>query len=203
MNPITNVSRRGFLTGLMGKGAFLLAVRYVPETLWAQPVPGTHRADSAILHPNIFLGIDSDGTVYIVAHRSEMGTTSRTSLPMVVADELDADWKRVKIEQAIGDERFGDQNTDGSYSIRSFSDVMRQSGATGRTMLIRAAAQQWEVPPSDCETGLHAVVHPSIGRRPATANLPRLRLLAGPEKRRPEVQDQKPMALHRQRHDQL
>ena len=165
MNPITNVSRRGFLTGLMGKGAFLLAVRYVPEKLWAQPVPGTYRADSAILHPNIFLGIDSDGTVYIVAHRSEMGTTTRTSLPMVVADELDADWKRVKIEQAIGDERFGDQSTDGSYSIRSFFDVMRQAGATGRTMLIQAAAQQWEVPPSDCETGLHAVVHPATGRR--------------------------------------
>ena len=160
MNPITNVSRRGFLTGLMGKGAFPLAVRYVPEKLWAQPVPGTYRADSAILHPNIFLGIDSDGTVYIVAHRSEMGTTTRTSLPMVVADELDADWKRVKIEQAIGDERFGDQSTDGSYSVRSFFNVMRQAGATGRTMLIQAAAQQWEVPPSDCETGLHAVVHP-------------------------------------------
>jgi isoquinoline 1-oxidoreductase subunit beta len=165
MNTITNVSRRGFLTGLMGTGAFILAVRYVPKKLWAQPVPGTIHADSAILHPNIFLGIDSDGTVYIVAHRSEMGTTTRTSLPMVVADELDADWKRVKIEQAIGDERFGDQSTDGSYSIRSFFDVMRQAGATARTMLIQAAAQQWGVPPPDCETELHAVVHPATGRR--------------------------------------
>jgi len=65
----------------------------------------------------VYLGIDPDGTVWIVASRSEMGTTSRTTLPLIVADELDADWKRVKIEQAIGDKRYGDQNTDGSHSI--------------------------------------------------------------------------------------
>ena len=53
-------------------------------------------------------------------HRSEMGTTSRTSLPLILADELDADWKRVKIEQAIGDPRYGDQDTDGSHSVRDF-----------------------------------------------------------------------------------
>src|SRR5208337_5355479 len=96
---------------------------------------------------------------YIVAHRSEMGTAIRTSLPLVVAEEMDADWKRVKIEQAIGDPRYGDQNTDGSHSIRSFFDTMRQAGATARFMLIQAAAKQWRVPPSDCQTDLHAVVH--------------------------------------------
>jgi isoquinoline 1-oxidoreductase beta subunit len=103
--------------------------------------------------------------VFIVAHRSEMGTVIRTTLPLVVADELDADWKRVKIDQAIGDKRYGDQNTDGSHSVRSFYDVMRQAGATARFMLIQAAAAQWRVSPAECKTDLHAVVHDTTGRR--------------------------------------
>src|SRR4030081_4032552 len=121
MSPITNVSRRGFLKGLVGAGALVLGVYYGPKALRHHNVPsGGTDADRATLHPNLFVGIDTDGTVYIVAHRSEMGTVIRTTLPMVVADELDADWKRVKIEQAIGAERYGDQNTDGSHSVRSF-----------------------------------------------------------------------------------
>ena len=76
--------------------------------------------DGAAFHPSVYLGIEPDGTVIIVAHRSEMGTGIRTALPMVAADELDADWKRVKIEQAIGDQKYGTQNTDGSCSIRDF-----------------------------------------------------------------------------------
>src|SRR6267143_712412 len=119
----------------------------------------------ATLHPSVFLGIDPDGTVWIVASRSEMGTTSRTTLPLVVADELDADWKRVKIEQAIGDKRYGDQNTDGSHSIRSFFDAMREAGATARFMLIQAAAKQWSVPATECETDLHVIVHRATNRR--------------------------------------
>src|SRR5437016_1788447 len=103
--------------------------------------PGTH-ASHATLHPGVYVGIDTDGTVYIVAHRSEMGTGIRTSLPLVLADELDADWTRVKIEQAIGDARYGSQETDGSQSIREFYDAMREAGATARLMLTRAAAQQ-------------------------------------------------------------
>jgi isoquinoline 1-oxidoreductase beta subunit len=166
MSPITNVSRRGFLIGLAGTGAFVLGVRYLPQIVTqhdSQAYPT--EADLATLHPNIFVGVNTDGTVFIVAHRSEMGTVIRTTLPLVVADELDADWKRVKIDQAIGDKRYGDQNTDGSHSIRSFYDVMRQAGATTRLMLIQAAAQQWRVPPSECKTELHTVVHDSTGRR--------------------------------------
>ncbi len=83
----------------------------------------------------------------------------------LVADELDADWKRVKIEQALGDSRYGDQNTDGSHSIRSFYDAMRQAGATARFMLTQAAAKQWSVPATECETDLHVVVHRSTNRR--------------------------------------
>src|SRR5713226_2966739 len=113
---------------------------------------GQTDADLATFHPNLFVGIQQDGTVCIVAHRSEMGTTIRTSLPLVLADELDADWKRVKIEQAIGDGRYGDQNTDGSHSVRSFLEVMREAGAAARLMLIRAAGQRWGAPDSECQT---------------------------------------------------
>src|SRR5438128_3086377 len=137
MSAITNVSRRGFLQGMVSAGALVLSVRFVPTSLLAEEVVAGPHADKSPLHPSVFVGIDNDGTVYIVAHRSEMGTSSRTSLPMVLADELDADWKRVKIEQALGDERYGSQDTDGSHSIRDFFPIMRDAGATARLMLVR------------------------------------------------------------------
>jgi isoquinoline 1-oxidoreductase beta subunit len=166
MSHIENVSRRRFLTGAFGTGALILAVRYIPPILGhGQRRDGQTEADQAALHPNLFVGIQKDGTVYIVASRSEMGTVIRTSLPLVLADELDADWKRVKIDQAIGDKRYGDQNTDGSHSIRSFFDTMRECGATARWMLIAAAAQQWNVAASECSTEPHVVIHKATGRR--------------------------------------
>src|SRR5467141_783544 len=172
MNQIENVSRRRFLKGAFGAGALILAVRYIPPMLrHGHPADGQTDADRATLHPNLFVGIQRDGTVYIVAHRSEMGTVIRTSLPLVVADELDADWKRVKIEQAIGDARYGDQNTDGSHSIRSFYDAMREAGATARFMLIQAAAKEWGVPIAECETDLHVVVHRATNRRAGYGDL--------------------------------
>jgi isoquinoline 1-oxidoreductase beta subunit len=88
-----------------------------------------------------------------------MGTGIRTALPMVAADELDADWQRVRIEQAIGDHKYGDQNTDGSKSIRDFYDALRQAGATARLMLERAAAATWGVPVAECRARNHNVVH--------------------------------------------
>jgi isoquinoline 1-oxidoreductase beta subunit len=166
MSEIENVSRRRFLTGgVIAAGALVLGVRYYRKLLAGEKLPQDTNADHAAFHPSVYLGIDPDGTVWIVASRSEMGTTSRTTLPLVVADELDADWKRVKIEQAIGDKRYGDQNTDGSHSIRSFYDAMRDAGATARFMLIQAAAHQWGVPAGECETDLHVVVHRSTTRR--------------------------------------
>src|SRR5580693_4180957 len=160
MSSITNVSRRGFLIGLAGAGAFVLGVRYLPRMVTQHDsLAYPTEADLATLHPNAFVGVNTDGTVFIVAHRSEMGTVIRTTLPLVVADELDADWKRVKIDQAIGDPRYGDQNTDGSHSVRSFYDVMRQAGAAARGMLIAAAAERWNAPAAECSTDLHTVVH--------------------------------------------
>jgi isoquinoline 1-oxidoreductase beta subunit len=172
MSQIENVSRRRFLKGAFGAGALILAVRYIPPILMhRQGTEDRTDADRATLHPNLFVGIQRDGTVYIVAHRSEMGTVIRTSLPLVLADELDADWKRVTIDQAIGDKRYGDQNTDGSHSIRSFFDTMRECGATARWMLIQTAAVQWNVPAAECSTDLHTVVHRATGRSMAYGEL--------------------------------
>src|SRR6202142_4410565 len=166
MSLIENGSRRRFLRTAFGTGALILSVRFVPSILaQSQGADGQTDADRAALHPNLFVGIQQDGTVHIVAHRSEMGTVIRTSLPLVLADELDADWKRVKIDQAIGDKRYGDQNTDGSQSVRRFFDTMRECGATARWMLIQAAAQQWHAPAAECSTELHTVVHKATGRR--------------------------------------
>ena len=93
-----------------------------------------------------------------------MGTGIRTTLPQVAADELDADWSRVTIEQGIGDTRYGDQNTDGSRSIRDFYEAFRHAGAAARAMLVTAAAAQWGVSSGECITRNHQVVHQPTGR---------------------------------------
>ena len=171
MNAIENVTRRHFLGGLVSAGAFVLAARIVPESLLAQELAGTTRASTSTLNPSVYLGIQSDGTVFLVTHRSEMGTGIRTSLPLVAADELDADWSRVTIEQGIGSTAYGDQNTDGSRSIRDFFEAFREAGAAARSMLIAAAAAQWNVPASELATEPHEVVHRASGRRAGYGSL--------------------------------
>lgn len=158
MNSVTLVSRRGFLKTTFSAGALILCARFLPgEALAAL-------AGAEKWTPGVYLGIEPDGTVIIIAHRSEMGTGIRTALPMVAADELDADWKLVRIEQAIGDAKYGDQNTDGSKSIRDFYLPMRQAGATARLMLERAAASTWGVPAAECRAQNHQVVYSRDGR---------------------------------------
>jgi len=161
MSVIENVSRRRFVQGALAGGVLILAARYAPRLLRAAGDPTSPTA----VEPSLWMAIASDGTVTIVAHRSEMGCGSRTALPLVVADELDADWSRVKIDQAIGDPKYGDQDTDGSHSVRSSFDLMRQVGGAGRAMLITAAAAQWNVSAKDCTTEPHFVVHRSSGRK--------------------------------------
>jgi isoquinoline 1-oxidoreductase subunit beta len=160
MKLIENVSRRAFLQRALASGVFILSARFVPKPLWA-----AEGEASAAFNPRVWMAIGSDGTVTIIAHRSEMGCGSRTALPLVVADELDADWSKVRIDQAIGDPKYGDQDTDGSHSVRSNFDLMRQVGATGRAMLIGAAAARWNVSAKDCSTKPHFVVHKSSGRQ--------------------------------------
>src|SRR6266446_1704937 len=167
MLHIENIGRRGFLKGMLGAGAFVLSVRWAPAEMFgsASSAGASDAMTKAPLRPNVYLAMDTDGTAYVIAHRSEMGSGSRTALPRIVADELDADWARVKIVQAIGDEKYGDQDTDGSHSVRSFFDALRESGATARLMLVRAAAAQWGVPASECTTTPHMVVHQASGRK--------------------------------------
>src|SRR5260370_67728 len=159
--------RRGFLKGMLGAGAFVLSIRLAPEQMFAASANASapDAMTKAPLRPNVYLAIDTDGAAYIIAHRSEMGSGSRTALPRIVADELDADWARVMLVQATGDEKYGDQDTDGSHSVRSFFDTLREAGATARLMLVRAAATQWGVPPSEGTTSLHTVVHHASGKK--------------------------------------
>jgi isoquinoline 1-oxidoreductase beta subunit len=167
---IENTSRRGFLKGMVGAGAFVLSIRLMAEKLGAETTAAgaldpTGTMAKAALQAGVYLAIDTDGTAYIIAHRSEMGNGVRTALPRIVADELDADWARVKVVQAIGDEKYGDQDTDGSHSVVSFFGPLREAGATARLMLVRAAAQQWGVPVSQCVTDSHTVVHKPSGKK--------------------------------------
>jgi isoquinoline 1-oxidoreductase subunit beta len=159
MNRVETVSRRDFLGTLVSAGALVLAARVLPVDALA-----ASSAETSAWHPSVYLGFETDGTVIIVAHRSEMGTGIRSVLPTVLADELDADWKRVRIEQALGDQKYGSQNTDGSCSIVDFYGAMRDAGANARLMLERAAAEKWGVPAGECKTQNHAVVHASSGR---------------------------------------
>ena len=167
--------RRGFLKGMLGAGALVLSVRWMPETLLAagtDPVALDELAPmaNAPLHPSVYLAIDTDGTVYVIAHRSEMGSGSKTALPRIVADELDADWARVKMVQAPGDEKYGDQDTDGSHSVTSFFDPLREAGGTARLMLVRAAAAQWGKPAAECRTDCTRWCTRPRGKNLVTAN---------------------------------
>ena len=164
---IENVSRRGFLKGILASGGLVLAAQFVPAraafayATGADKMPHGVRSD-----PHLFVSIAPDGTVTIVAIRSEMGTGSRTSLPMIVADELEADWSRVRVVQAPGDEeKYGNQDTDGSRSLRHHIQPMRQCGAAARQMLEAAAAQRWGVALAEVQAQNHEVVHRASGRK--------------------------------------
>ena len=111
------------------------------------------------LFPNVFVHVAPDGWVTLVCHRSEMGQGVRSSLPVLLADELGASMSKVKIAQGDGDEAYLDQNTDGSSSIRLMYDKLRGMAATARHQLIAAAAAKWRVPASECDARDHAVTH--------------------------------------------
>jgi isoquinoline 1-oxidoreductase beta subunit len=164
---VANMSRRRFVQGL-SLGGLVLAVGY-PSAARAQEGK-KYGADGMpngwVDNPLAFVSIAENGSVTIVCHRSEMGQGVRTGMPMIVADELEADWKRVRVAQAPGDEKkFGNQDTDGSRSTRHFFEPMRRCGAAARTMLEAAAADRWKVPVSEVEAKNHEVVHRPTGRR--------------------------------------
>src|SRR5262245_54667693 len=163
---IANVSRRDILKGVAA-GAFVIAVELPAPRALAYPTGATAMPNGVVTDPHIFVSIARDGTVSIVAARAEMGTgAARTTLPMIVADELDADWARVRVVQSPGDEEtYGNQDTDGSRSVRHFIQPMRQVGAGARQMLETAAAKRWNVPVGEVKASLHEVVHTPSGKK--------------------------------------
>ena len=166
MLGVQNISRRAFLKSAGITGAFVLGANVVPN-----PIIGAVRAQTNgnVVQPNLFVGIADDGTVTITCSRSEMGQGVRTGIPMILADELEADWRRVRIWQAPGDETKYDpagkdgQNTDGSRSTRHHFDIMRNLGAAGRYVLEQAAARKWGVDPSEVYAKDHRLYHTGSG----------------------------------------
>jgi isoquinoline 1-oxidoreductase beta subunit len=159
------LDRREFLAGLGG----LVLVASMSRVVKAEEAP-RYGADG-MPHgwrddPLTFVAIGEDGIVTVVVHRSEMGQGVRSGLPLIIADELEADWSRVRVTQAPADEeKYGNQDTDGSRSVRHFFDPMRRCGAAARTMLEAAAAAQWKVPVSSVRAVNHEVVHGESGRK--------------------------------------
>ena len=115
--------------------------------------------------PNLFIQLQKDGTVTIVVARSEMGQGIRTSMASAIAEDLEADWKYVTVQQATGDAKFGNQNTDGSRSIRTLLKPMRKMGAMARSILEQAAAKKWNIAASDCKAENHFVVNNTTGEK--------------------------------------
>jgi isoquinoline 1-oxidoreductase subunit beta len=151
---MTPLSRREFVGAGIAAGAGLVIGFYLP-----------HRNESRKeFSPNAYLRITPDNKVTIVVARSEMGQGVRTALPMILAEELEADWKQIEIEQAGASTFFGDQTTGGSASIRTTWDPMRKAGAIAREMLISAAALTWGVPRSSCTAENGHIKHAASNR---------------------------------------
>ncbi|MGR4975258.1 molybdopterin cofactor-binding domain-containing protein [Pseudomonas sp. LARHCG127] len=164
---LSNLSRRGFLKGASATGVLVLAATWgLPDAFAEEKKFGAEgMPHGAVDDPKVYVSIAADGSVTVICNRSEMGQGVRTSLSMVVADELEADWALIKVKQAPADEaRFGNQDTDGSRSMRHWYEPMRRCGAAARTMLELAAAAQWKVPVGECRAQLHKVVHQPSGR---------------------------------------
>lgn len=161
---MNSVSRRGFLVTSAAAGAGLVIGFYLPRNLSA-----AEQAES--FSPNAYLRIAPDGKITVVVARSEMGQGVRTSLPMILAEELEADWSQISIEQAGASTLFGDQTTGGSASVRTTWDPMRKAGAAAREMLIAAAAQEWGVEPAACRAENCSIFHAASNRRTRYADL--------------------------------
>jgi CO/xanthine dehydrogenase Mo-binding subunit len=153
MSPL---SRREFVAAAVAGGAGLVLGFYLPHS---------DKKRKEAFSPNAYLRITPDNKVTIVVARSEMGQGVRTALPMILAEELEADWKQIEIEQAGASTLYGDQGTGGSASVKTTWDPMRKAGAAAREMLISAAALTWGVARSTCAAEKGSVVHAASNRR--------------------------------------
>jgi isoquinoline 1-oxidoreductase subunit beta len=177
---VEQMKRRDFLKTGAAVGGGLLISLYLPELaqagVWANPSDKLKSVEPVTFAPNAFIRIAPDDNVTIIVGKSEMGQGVFTSLPMLVAEELEADWSKIKVESAPVDAAynhpvFGMQITGGSTSTASEWERLRKAGATARVMLIAAAAETWKVPVA----GLHAekgyVIHAASGRRASFGSL--------------------------------
>jgi len=162
----STLNRRSFLQVSAAAGGGLLVGACLPS--WT----GTDLVNAAgSFEPNVWIKVNTDDTVRIMLTMLEMGQGVMTSMPMLVAEELDFDWSRIKTEWAGADPKYGNPNfggqqlTAGSNSVRGMWKVLRESGATARVMLVQAAAQTWGVPENSCTTDKGEVIHQASGRR--------------------------------------
>jgi isoquinoline 1-oxidoreductase beta subunit len=153
---VINVSRRS-LRGAIRAAGLVLAVSFPPPASAADSMPSAWIED-----PLVSVAIGADGTVTITCHRRALGRDLRSSVPMVVADELEADWTRVRVLQSLGDEARG---ADATRGMRHFSEAIHRCGAAARKMLEQAAAAQWKVPLAEVTASHHEVVHRPTNRR--------------------------------------
>lgn len=160
MTTKTTISRGEFLKVSTAAGTGLALAFHLPllDKLAAAQAPDS-------LKPNVWVIIDPSGAVTITMHRCEMGQKIWTALPMIVAEELEADWSRVQVKQGDLDPVYGGQSTGGSASVRTTYDKLRRAGATAREMLITAAAQTWTVDGSSCRAENGAVIHAPTSRK--------------------------------------
>ena len=154
------ITRREFLVvGATAAGAFVIGERVGAQGLSRDAGPSIDAPSR--LTP--YITIHRDGTIEIFAPKPDVGTGTLTSLPLIVAEELDADWARIVVRQAEINPVYGDQGVGGSDSVMSHFDRLRQAGALGRAMLVSAAAARWQVPVTACRTGRSRVVNTQTG----------------------------------------
>ena len=175
MNATTSAfSRRDFLKTSAAVGGGLLISLYLPEL--ARATEKFTEAPATPFAPNAFIRIGTDDIITVIINKSEMGQGPYTSLPMLAAEELEADWSKVRYESAPVDAAynhpmFGIQMTGGSTSTASEWERFRKAGATARMMLIAAAAQNWNVDAQTLKAEKNFVIHSASGRRASFGSL--------------------------------
>jgi isoquinoline 1-oxidoreductase subunit beta len=183
------MTRREFLKKSLTGAGLVLAVSFSPSGL--RILSAEEAGKDSVFSPDVWLEITPRNIVNVIVSKSEMGQGVYTSLPMIVADELDADWKQVRFKVAPAEDKYkdpvwGSQATGGSSSIRHMTEPLRKAGAAAREMLVKAASETWKVPEEECEASAGTVKHTKskknltfgqLSKKAATLAVPKTPLL--------------------------